>query len=411
MAAAAVVAASQAPSEVYLDNQATTPCDPEVVAAMLPFFTQAFANAASEEHAAGRRARDAVEEARAEVAALIDADPREIIFTSGATESNNLAIKGFARAARGRDEPRKRIITLSTEHACVLESVRTLESEGFEALILPVLPSGLLDASVFEPALTTPTLLVSVMGANNEIGTLHDLATLARLAASHGAAFHSDLAQLAGKLPLSVRDMGLNLASLSAHKMYGPKGIGALYLRRRPRTRLEPLLSGGAQERGLRAGTAPVPLIVGFGAAARIAKRSMEAEARRLAALRDRLHSGLRAAIPAIVVNGSLDARLPGNLNITFPDRDAASLMATCPLLCVSSGSACSVAELSPSHVLQALGLDDAACRRSLRLSIGRLNSADDVDRAVAMLTTAHEAPEAWTRLPLNQRPLAATGA
>ncbi len=378
---------------------------------MLPFFTQVFANAASEEHAAGRRARDAVEEARGEVAALIDAEPREIIFTSGATEANNLAIKGYARAARALHEPRNRILTLSTEHSCVLESVRSLGAEGFESIVLPVLPSGLLDPGVFEAALTTPTLLVSVMGANNEIGVLQDLATLTSLAARHGAALHSDLAQLAGKQPISVRDAGLTMASLSAHKIYGPKGIGALYLRRRPRTRLAPLLSGGAQERGLRAGTAPVPLIVGFGAAARIARRSMAAEARRIEALRDRLYAGLRAAIPEIVVNGSLEARLSGNLNVTFPGRDAASLMAACPLLCVSTGAACSVAELSPSHVLQAIGLDDDACRRSLRLSVGRLNSADDVDRATAMLVAAHEEPMAWRRSPHTHRPLAATGA
>ena len=390
-------ASSGAEREVYLDNQATTPCDPEVLAAMLPFFTQTFANAASEEHAAGRRARDAVEKARAEVATLIDAEPREIVFTAGATEANNLAIKGYARATRALNEPRKRLITVSTEHPCVLKSLVSLGVEGFEPIVLPVLPSGLLDPSVLAMALTTSTLLVSVMGANNEIGVLQDIAALAALAARHGAAFHSDLAQLAGKLPVSVRDAGLTMASLSAHKIYGPKGVGALYLRRRPRTRLTPLLSGGGQERGLRAGTAPVPLIVGFGAAARIAARSMAAEASRTRALRDRLYLGLRAAIPGVAINGSVDYRLPGNLNITFPDRDSASLMAACPFLCVSSGAACSVAELSPSHVLRAIGLDDDACRRSLRLGIGRLNSADDVDRAVAMLAAAHDAQAAWS--------------
>ena len=383
---------SKVQTEIYLDNQSTTPCDPEVLAAMLPFFADAFANAASQEHAAGRRARDAVEEARGEVAALIDAEPREIVFTSGATEANNLAIKGYARA-QALDEPRRRIMTANTEHSCVLESVKVLGSEGFEPLVLPVLPSGLLDLNVVEAALATPTLLVSVMGANNEIGVLQDVAALALLAAHHGAAFHSDLAQLAGKLPISMRETRATMASLSAHKIYGPKGIGALYIRRRPRTRLTPLLSGGAQERGLRAGTAPVPLIVGFGVAARIARQSMATEARRLTALRERLYLRLRAAIPGILINGSIDSRLPGSLNITFPDRHASSLMAACPSLCISSGAACSVAELSPSHVLQAIGLDDDACRRSLRIGIGRLNSADDVDQATAMLIAAHDAP------------------
>ena len=396
--------------DIYLDNQATTPCDPEVLAAMLPFFTDAFANAASEEHAAGRRARDAVEEARGEVAALIDAEPREIVFTSGATEANNLAIKGYARA-QARGDQRKRVLTASTEHSCVLESVKSLCSDGFDPVVLPVSSSGLLDPDVVEAALATPTLLVSIMGANNEIGVLQDLAMLAALATRHGAAFHSDLAQLAGKLPVSVRETGLTMASLSAHKMYGPKGIGALYIRRRPRTRLAPLLSGGAQERGLRAGTAPVPLIVGFGVAARLARRSMATEARRLTTLRERLHHGLRAAIPGISVNGSVDSRLPGNLNITFPDRPASSMMAACPRLCISSGAACSAAELSPSHVLRAIGLSDDACRRSLRIGIGRLNSADDVDQAIAMLIAAYEAPGAKSSLPLRQRPLAATGA
>ena len=341
---------------------------------------------------------------------LLDAEPREVVFTSGATEANNLAIKGYARAERVRSE-RRRLVTANTEHSCVLQSMASLGEEGFESVVLPVLPSGLLDPAVLEAALATPTLLVSVMGANNEIGVLQDLAALAAMAARHGAAFHSDLAQLAGKLPVSVRAAGLTMASLSAHKIYGPKGVGALYVRRRPRTRIAPLLSGGGQERGLRSGTAPVPLIVGFGAAARIARRSMAAEATRTQALRDRLHRGLAAALPGVVVNGSLDRRLPGNLNVTFPDQDAASLMAACPLLCVSSGAACSVAELSPSHVLRAIGLDDEACRRSLRLGIGRFNSADDVDRAVAMLAAAHDAAAVLNGSSRMPRALVAAGA
>ncbi len=384
--------------EIYLDNQATTACDPRVVAAMLPYFATDYANAASEEYAAGRRALAAVEEARANIATLIGAEAREIVLTSGATEANNLAIKGYARQARALGDERRRIITVATEHKCVLESVADLAVEGFETIVLPVRMDGTLEPDRLEAALATPTLLVSVMAANNEIGVLHAIGNLADIAHRHGAAVHSDLAQAAGKISVDVRAWGIELASLSAHKLYGPKGVGALYVRRRPRTRLSPLLSGGGQERGLRAGTSPVPLVVGFGVAAEISQREMTAEATRIGALRERLLSALREAIPGLRVNGSLEHRLAGNLNLTFPDTDARSLMAACPLLCVSSGSACSVASLEPSHVLRALGLNDEEARRSLRLAIGRFNSAADVDRAAAMLTQAHGSLESTFR-------------
>ncbi len=288
---------------VYLDNQATTPCDPRVVDAMLPFFTERFGNPHSAEHAMGHEAEDAVERARAQLAALIGADPREIVFTSGATEANNLAIKGAARFAASQGSPRRRVITVVTEHRCVLESVADLAAEGFDPVILPVSRDGLLDPARLADALATPTVLVSVMAANNETGVLQDLPTFAAMARGAGALFHTDAAQALGKVAFDVA--GLDLASFSAHKLYGPKGVGALYVRRRPRVRLLPLLSGGGQERGLRSGTLPTPLLVGFGEACRIAGAEMAGEARGLAALRERLLTGLRGRLPGLRVNGA----------------------------------------------------------------------------------------------------------
>ena len=377
---------------IYLDNQSTTPCDPRVVSAMLPWFTERFGNPHSTEHALGREAEAAVETARAEVAALLGADPREIILTSGATEANNLAIKGAARFAPrlARGHPARRVITLATEHKCVLESVRDLAAEGFEPVFLPVRPDGLLDLAVLAAALAVPTVLVSVMAAHNETGVVQDIAACAALAHAHGALFHTDAAQAAGKIPLDVAGQGIDLLSLSGHKIYGPKGVGALYVRRRPRVRLAPLFSGGGQERGLRAGTLPTPLVVGLGAACRLAGEEMAAEAQRLAQLRDRLHAALRAALPGLVLNGSPTARLPGNLNLTFPAASAAALMAACPDLCVSTGSACSSAGIEPSHALRAMGLPDAAAARSLRIGIGRFTSPADVDFAAQALAGAH---------------------
>jgi cysteine desulfurase len=374
---------------IYLDNQATTPCDPRVVAAMMPWFTERFGNPHSAEHAMGREAEDAVAAARGQVASLIGAEPREIVLTSGATEANNIAIKGAARHARRMGDPRRRIVSVATEHKCVLESVRDLAEDGFEPVILPVDAAGLLDPDALRAALAEPTLLVSVMAANNETGVLQDLAALAAIAHDAGALFHTDAAQAAGKIPLDLR-IGIDLLSLSGHKIYGPKGVGALYVRRRPRVRLAPLFSGGGQERGLRSGTLPVPLVVGLGEACRIAQAEMAEEAARTGALRDRLLQRLLAAIPGLLVNGSLQARLPGNLNLAFPGRDAAGLIAACPDLCVSTGSACSSAAIEPSYVLRAMGLDAAAAGRSLRLGIGRFTSAADIDFAAAALIAAH---------------------
>ena len=374
---------------VYLDNQSTTPCDPRVVAAMLPFFTERFGNAHSAEHAMGHEAEAAMDMARAELAALIGAEPREIVFTSGATEANNIAIKGAARFAASQGSERRRIVTVATEHKCVLESVSDLRAEGFETVVLPVGPDGLLDPALLRRALSVPTILVSVMAANNETGVLQDLPHLASLAHEAGALVHTDAAQALGKVPFGVG--GIDLASFSAHKMYGPKGVGALYVRRRPRVRLVPLFSGGGQERGLRSGTLPTPLIVGFGEACRIAGAEMMGEAARIAGLRDRLLAGLQAQLPGLRVNGSMAHRLPGNLNVTLPHTDALSAMRANPDLCVSTGSACSSAEVAPSYVLTALGLSAEEASRSLRLGLGRFTSPAEVDFAVRALSTLPE--------------------
>ncbi len=375
---------------IYLDNQATTPCDPRVVAAMLPYFSEAFGNPHSVEHALGREAEAAVARARAEVAALIGATPREIVFTSGATESNNLAIKGAARFAARMENPRRRLITLATEHKCVLQATADLAEEGFEPVFLPVRPDGRLDPEALRMALATPTLLVSVMAANNETGVLQDITALAALAHQAGALFHTDAAQAVGKIPIDVTAQGIDLLSISGHKLYGPKGVGALYVRHRPRVRLAPLISGGGQERGLRSGTLPAPLIVGFGAACRIAGAEMAAEAERLAGLRERLLARLSDAIPGISVNGSREHRLAGNLNLAFPAARAETLLADLPDLCLSTGSACSSAAVEPSYVLGAMGVPAEVAARSLRIGIGRFTSAAEIDLAAAMLIAAH---------------------
>jgi cysteine desulfurase len=387
---------------IYLDNHATTPVDPRVLAAMRPWWEANFANPASVEHALGREAEAAVEAARAEVAALIGAEPREVVFTSGATEANNLAIKGAARFAAAHGDGRRRVVTLATEHKCVLESVRDLEAEGFEPVVLPVEPNGLLDLERLRDALAAaPTLFVSVMAVNNEIGVIQDLAGIAALAREAGALLHTDAAQAAGRVPLDVEALGLDLLSLSSHKMYGPKGIGALYVRRKPRVRLAPLLSGGGQERGLRSGTLPTPLVVGFGEAARLAAIEGPLDAGRTREQRDRLMAALRTAIPGVRLNGDAERRVPGNLNLTFPATvrdgemdwpDAQAIMAAAPAICVSTGSACSSAAIEPSYVLRAIGLPEAEARATLRIGIGRFTSPADADLAAAALAAAWDA-------------------
>jgi cysteine desulfurase len=377
---------------VYLDNQATTRCDPRVVDAMLPFFTERYGNPHSVEHKMGQDAEAAVEAARAQVAALVGVASNEIIFTSGATESNNLAIKGAARFAARMDNNRRRVVTVATEHKCVLESVTDLAEEGFEPIFLPVRPDGLLDHESLREVLTTPTLLVSVMAVNNEIGVIQNIPALAAVAKDAGALFHTDIAQAAGKIPLELDRWRVDLASISGHKIYGPKGVGALYVRRRPRVRLHPLFSGGGQERGLRSGTLPAPLIVGLGEACRLAQAEMPDEVPRIAGLRTRLLDQLSAALPEIRSNGSMASRIPGNLNLTFPTVSAAELMARAPALCVSTGSACSSAEVEPSYVLHALGLTDEEASRTLRIGIGRFTSPAEIDYAASVLAAAHAA-------------------
>jgi cysteine desulfurase len=372
---------------IYLDNHATTACDPRVVDAMLPWFGELYGNPHSTEHAAGRLAEAAVEQARADIAALIGADPREIVFTSGATEANNLAIKGAARFAGPARAAQ--IITWATEHKCVLESVRDLADEGFSPLILTVRPDGTPDPERLGEALRTPTLLVSLMSANNETGLLADIPVIAAMAHAAGALFHTDIAQQAGKCQVNVAESRIDLASLSAHKLYGPKGIGALYVRRRPRVRLKPLFSGGGQERGFRSGTLPTPLIVGFGEACRIAALEMAAEQTRIAALRHRLLARLQARIPGLIMNGPADRRLAGNLSLRFPGCTAQALMRACPDLHISTGSACTSADIAPSHVLTAMGLSPAQAAATLRLGIGRFTSPADIDAAAERLATA----------------------
>jgi cysteine desulfurase len=375
---------------VYLDNQATTRCDPRVLAFMLPWFSEHYGNPHSVEHGMGIEAESAAEEARALVAALIGAEPREVVFTSGATESNNIAIKGAARHALRSGNDRRRVITVATEHKCVVESVADLKQEGFEPVFLPVLPDGLLDPDALRQALSVPTLLVSVMIVNNEIGVVQDIPALAAIAKEAGALFHTDAAQGVGKVPIDVTKWKVDLLSLSGHKIYGPKGVGALFVRRRPRVRLVPLFSGGGQERGLRSGTLPAPLIIGLGEACRLARAELADDATRIGALRARLLDQLRATLPDVRVNATMDARIPGNLNLTFPAVTAAELMARTPDLCVSTGSACSSAEIEPSYVLSALGLTPDEAARSLRIGIGRFTSAADVDFAAAALAAAH---------------------
>ena len=393
---------------IYLDNQATTRCDPRVVAAMLPWFTEDYGNPHSAEHVMGRTAEAAVEAARGHVAALIGAEAREIVFTSGATESNNIAIKGTARHAmnmghargmghamnmghaRGMGDERRRVVTVATEHKCVLESVVDLKDDGFEPIFLPVCPDGLLDPGALREALAVPTLLVSVMAVNNETGVIQDIPGLAAIAKEAGALFHSDLAQAAGKISVNVTDWKIDLASVSGHKLYGPKGVGALFVRRRPRVRIAPLFSGGGQERGLRSGTLPAPLIVGLGEACRLAQLEMAGETARIGGLRDRLWETLRARIPGLVLNGGAEHRIAGNLNITFPGATAAAMLERMPELCVSTGSACSSAAIEPSYVLRALGLSDEQASRTLRLGIGRFTSPADIAYAASALASAH---------------------
>jgi cysteine desulfurase len=368
-----------------MDHQATTPVDPEVREAMLPFFSETFGNAASKSHSFGWRAEAAVEAAREQVAACLGAESSEIFFSSGATESNNLALFGIARALPSRG---KHLITCATEHKAILDPCAQLAKDGFSVTYLPVDREGHIDLKKLKSAIQKDTILISLMAANNEVGTLHPLKEIGDIAGAAGVLFHSDAAQAAGKIPIDVRKQHIDLLSLSAHKIYGPKGIGALYVRKKtPPIRLEPIIYGGGHERGLRSGTLNVPAIVGMGAALKKAKRVMNEDSQRLYYLRQQLWEKLNTQIKNIHLNGPMEARLPGNLNITFAGVPSERLMMEMKDVAVSSGSACTTADPKPSHVLKAMGLDDAAVRASIRIGLGRFSTEEEVDYVVRRVT------------------------
>ena len=369
---------------IYLDYSAPTPVDPRVAEKLCSYLTMdgEFGNPASRSHVFGWHADEAVEEARAQVAALLGADPKEIVWTSGATESNNLAIKGAAQFYKGKG---KHIVTCKTEHKAVLDTCRHLEREGFEVTYLDPEQNGLVDLDKLAAALRPDTVLVSLMHVNNEIGVIQDLAAIGKLTRSRGVLFHTDAAQSAGKVPIDVNAMNIDLLSLSAHKVYGPKGIGALYVRRKPRVRLEAQMHGGGHERGMRSGTLPVHQCVGMGEAFRLAKAEMAQESERIRNLRDRLYNGLKD-IEEVYVNGDMGQRIAGNLNISFNLVEGESLIMALKDIAVSSGSACTSASLEPSYVLRALGRNDELAHSSIRFTLGRFTTEEDVDYTIKLV-------------------------
>ncbi|MFM1881383.1 MAG: hypothetical protein RLZZ344_1617 [Pseudomonadota bacterium] len=367
---------------IYLDYSATTPVDERVLEAMLPYLRQDFGNPASRSHAFGWKAEEAVEHARSQVARLVGCDPKELVWTSGATESINLALKGAAHFYKDKG---RHIITVKTEHKATLDTCRELEREGFEVTYIDVLPNGLLDMQVFASSLRPDTILVSVMAVNNEIGVIQDIAAIGELCRSRGIVFHVDSAQATGKILIDLQALKVDLMSFSAHKTYGPKGVGALFVRRKPRVRLEPLIHGGGHERGMRSGTLPTHQIVGMGMAFEIAQAEMATENERVRMLRDRLWSGL-SQIEAVYLNGDLDQRVPHNLNVSFNYVEGESLLMAVKDIAVSSGSACTSASLEPSYVLRALGRSDELAHSSIRFSVGRFTSEADIDFAVSLL-------------------------
>jgi cysteine desulfurase len=372
---------------VYLDYHATTPVDPRVLETMLPYFGPRFGNAASRGHRFGWEAEKAVDRARGQVAALAGASPREIVFTSGATESDNLALKGVAEAYRERGN---HIVTAATEHKAVLDTCRHLERLGFRITVVPPRPDGLLDLDRLREAILPETVLVSVMYANNEIGVIQPVREIGALCREAGVLFHCDAVQAFGKVPVDVERDNIDLLSASAHKMYGPKGVGALYVRRRnPRVRLAAQMDGGGHESGMRSGTLNVPAIVGFGEACAMAARDMAAEAIRVGGLRDRLMSRIAVGLDGVRVNGAMEPRLPGNLNLSFEGVDAEALLTSIPEIALSTGSACSSATVEPSHVLKALGIGEQAARSSIRFGLGRFNTSEEIDYAASRVVEA----------------------
>ena len=363
---------------IYMDNHATTPLDPRVLDAMMPYLTDRFGNAASRNHKFGWEAEEGVEEARKQIAALIGADPREIVITSGATESDNLAVKGTAWMYREKGD---HIITCVTEHKAILDPCKHLEKEGFRVTFLPVASNGLVDLDDLRKAITNKTILISIMASNNEVGVVQDVKEIGKIAREHGVLFHTDAVQAAGKIPFNVNDMNVDIASLSAHKIYGPKGVGALYVRRRnPRVLLTPIIDGGGHERGMRSGTLNVPGIVGFGKAAQIAREEMATESAEMFRLREKLRTTLERELDEIYINGDLQKRLPGNLNMSFAYVEGESLLMGINDVAVSSGSACTSASLEPSYVLKALGVGEDLAHTSIRFGIGRFNTEEEVD-------------------------------
>mmetsp|Transcript_22059 Transcript_22059/g.42101 ORF Transcript_22059/g.42101 Transcript_22059/m.42101 type:complete len:456 (-) Transcript_22059:298-1665(-) len=365
---------------LYLDMQATTPLDPRVLDAMLPFLTEQFGNPHSRTHMYGWESEDAAEVARKQVASLIGADPKEIIFTSGATESNNIAIKGVSSFYKAN---KNHIITTQTDHKCVLDSCRSMQQQGFEVTYLPVQKNGLIDMAELEAAMRPDTAIVSIMAVNNEIGVVQPLKEIGELCRSKKIFFHTDAAQAVGKVPIDVNDLKVDLMSISGHKMYGPKGVGALYVRRRPRVRLEAQMSGGGQERGMRSGTLPTALAVGLGAAAEIAQKEMASDTEHVTKLAKMMMEQINAKLAHVYLNGDAERRYPGNLNLSFAYVEGESLLMGLKDVAVSSGSACTSASLEPSYVLRALGVEEDLAHTSIRFGLGRFTTQEEVQRAI----------------------------
>ncbi|WP_341748627.1 IscS subfamily cysteine desulfurase [Candidatus Tisiphia endosymbiont of Sialis lutaria] len=368
---------------IYMDYQSTTPMDPRVLECMLPYFTTKFGNPHSRSHSFGWEAEEAVEMSREKVARLIGADSKEIVFTSGATESNNLAIKGIAKFYGSK---KNHIITVISEHKCVLDACRHLENEGFKVTYLPIQANGLIDLQQLRNAITDQTMLVSVMAVNNEIGVIQPIKEIGKICRELGVFFHSDIAQGYGKIPIDVNDCNIDLASISGHKIYGPKGIGALYVRKKPRVRLVPILNGGGQERGMRSGTLPTPLIVGLGAAAELALSEMSQDAKLVEELFDRFYNNITKQIADVYLNGDMHKRYKGNLNLSFAYVEGESMILAIKDLAVSSGSACTSSSLEPSYVLRAMGVDEEMAHTSIRFGIGRFTTKEEIDYAVELI-------------------------
>lgn len=381
---------------IFMDYQSTTPVDPRVLEKMLPYFTQKFGNPHSRSHAYGWEAEEACELARTNVARLINADAKEIIFTSGATESNNIALKAVGAFYKAK---KNHIITVVTEHKCVLDSARHMEMDGFEVTYLPVQKNGLIDLEVLKAAIKPTTLMVSVMAVNNELGVIQPLAEIGKITREHGVFFHTDAAQAFGKIPLDVEAMNIDLMSISGHKIYAPKGIGALYVRRRPRIRLESLFSGGGQERGMRSGTLPTPLVVGLGEAARIAGVEMQEENARIRYLSNKFLKAVMDDVPDVYLNGDREQRIPGCINLSFAYIEGESMIMAIKNIACSSGSACTSASLEPSYVLRSIGVGEELAHTSIRFGIGRFTTEAEIDEAIKIVSGSIEKLRAMSPL------------